>query len=421
MRLFERGSELLQHEGLYSPVKKRLFLCATFNIRGSLEYSSRESEFMKVVSVVGARPQFIKASVVSPALAAEGITEYLIHTGQHYSRMMSEIFFEDLELPKPVVNLGIGSGAHGCQTGEMLRLLESSIQSYSPDLVLVYGDTNSTLAAALAAVKLNIPVAHVEAGPRNHSLSIPEEVNRVLTDRLSAILFCVTPENVENLGREGITKGVYLTGDVMLDLYRKYEATARNRFPGWAKLGLVERQYVLVTLHRPSNVDNPQTLLAILEGLAESEREVIFLVHPRTQRTLDRLLAQRRYSLTSQIRIVGPQSYLDTLCLELNCRCILTDSGGVQREAYFAKKPCLTIFQNTAWPETVSTGWNQPLSADSTEIASAIQNIHAPERHDDIFGDGFAASRIGKLLSESIQGGITVDGVPTRVDDVADR
>ncbi len=362
------------------------------------------------MSIVGARPQFIKAAAVSRALAEVGCREFLLHTGQHYDAVMSEIFFDELGVNAPAVNLEVGSGSHGAQTAEMLRGIEKSIQDVSPQLVLVYGDTNSTLAGALAAVKLQTPVAHVEAGARNFSLAIPEEVNRVLTDRISAIRFCATKTNLNNLRQEGINNGI-LTGDVMFDIFLASEPLARQRRDLLSKHKLIVDNYLLATFHRPSNVDSPDSLEQILLAVSNCGEDVVFPVHPRTRPAIDRLRKEGRVPTNSNVRLIEPVGYLDFLCLELHCRAVLTDSGGVQREAYFAGKRCVSVFHNTAWPETVEEGWNQVVPTTAQAILSALRRNHSPKHpRGNAFGDGKAAKRIARILKACIQAGITADG-----------
>ncbi|MCX7778261.1 MAG: UDP-N-acetylglucosamine 2-epimerase (non-hydrolyzing), partial [Armatimonadetes bacterium] len=291
---------------------------------------------LKLVTIVGARPQLIKAAPVSNAIQRHNsknpnrlIYEILIHTGQHYHYEMSQVFFDELRLKAPDYYLGVGSGTHGYQTGEMLKRIEEVLIKEEPDLVLVYGDTNSTLAGALAASKLGIAVAHVEAGLRSFNRKMPEEINRVLTDHISDLLFCPTPKAVENLQREGITKGVYLVGDVMYDAALQYSKLAGQKSRILGQLGLKPKQYALATIHRAENVDHPERIKSILTGLkaiAQSGLPVVLPLHPRTRKQLETL----RLS-TNGLYVIKPVSYLDMLVLEKNARVIITDSGGVQK------------------------------------------------------------------------------------------
>lgn len=317
-----------------------------------------------VLTIVGARPQFIKAAVVSRALqATPEVKETLVHTGQHYDKNMSDVFFKELELHKPNYCLGIGSGTHGVQTGRMLELLEQVLLSEKPDIVLVYGDTNSTLAGTLAAVKLHIPVAHVEAGLRSFNRQMPEEVNRVLTDHASDLLFAPTKTAVKNLRIEGITRArIHLVGDVMYDAALHSEAKATGESCIMEELGLEPKGYILATVHRAENTDDPARMWAIFEGLASVAEEVpvILPLHPRTRATLVRERALKEAS--RHIRLIGPVSYLDMVMLERNAQLIATDSGGIQKEAFFYRVPCVTLREETEWVELVEMGWNTCVS-----------------------------------------------------------
>jgi UDP-N-acetylglucosamine 2-epimerase (non-hydrolysing) len=347
----------------------------------------------KIATVIGARPQFVKAAVVSQAMQAQ-CTETIIHTGQHYDYELSGAFFEDLAIPEPAYNLDIGSSSHGQQTGEMLTHLERVLIAEHPDMVLVYGDTNSTLAGALAAVKLCIPVAHVEAGARNFSLRIPEEVNRIVTDRLSALLFCATQTSIVNLEREGIREGVLFTGDVMLDLHLAMRDVARAKSSILEKLGVVPGQYLLGTIHRPRNTDVDERLVAIFEALLEIKEPLVLPLHPRTVKGLRRAHLYELVANAPHIHLIKPVGYLDFLRLELGARMILTDSGGVQREAFFCQRPCITLFHNTAWPETVEDGWNVLVDADKVSILEAVHGFRPTQTRRNVFGDGKAAEII---------------------------
>lgn len=316
---------------------------------------------MKIITIIGARPQFIKAAPVSKVLRESGHQEYLVHTGQHYDTNMSQVFFDELQIPEPDVNLGVGSGSHGWQTGQMLMALERVIQEVKPDWVLVYGDTNSTLAGALAAVKLHILIAHVEAGLRSFNREMPEEINRVLTDHCSDLLFCPTQTAVDNLAKEGITKGVHLVGDTMYDAVIQFSEIARSRSTILEKLGLGPKEYLLATIHRPYNTDNPENLHSILSAFTEIDEPIIFPVHPRTRQCLSDLKLKTD---NLKLRLLEPVGYLDMLVLEKNAKAILTDSGGMQKEAYFLRVPCITLRTETEWVETVEAGWNVAVGAD---------------------------------------------------------
>jgi UDP-N-acetylglucosamine 2-epimerase len=368
---------------------------------------------MKIVSIVGARPQFIKAAPVSRALRrartqAGAPVEVLVHTGQHYDRQMSAIFFDELQIPKPDYNLEVGSGSHGWQTGQMLIRIEETLLAEKPDWVLVYGDTNSTLAGALAAVKLHLPLAHVEAGLRSFNRCMPEEHNRVLTDHAADLLLCPTRTAVNNLAREGILEGVHLVGDVMYDAVLFNASLAEERATVLSRLGLERGGYVLATIHRPANTDNPGRLSAILAAFAQLEGPVVFPVHPRTRQRIDELGlspgAKSPRTARPLAGLIDPVGYLDMLVLEKNAGLIVTDSGGVQKEAYFFGVPCLTIRDETEWVETVDAGWNRLVAADPDGIVQAARDFQAAAGSigppPSCFGDGRAAEAIVNLLLE---------------------
>jgi UDP-N-acetylglucosamine 2-epimerase len=356
---------------------------------------------VKVLTVVGARPQFIKAAPVSRALREAGHTEFLAHTGQHYDRQMSRVFFEEMQLPEPSVNLEVGSGSHGWQTGQMLMGLEMTMQQQRPDSVLVYGDTNSTIAAALSACKLQLPVAHVEAGLRSFNRAMPEEHNRVLTDHCSDQLFCPTQTAVENLKREGVTRGVHLVGDTMLDAVMQFSEIASHRSTILNQLGVEPQRYLLATLHRPYNTDAPENLRHILEAFAATGETVIFPVHPRTRGKIDEL-NEKLSASASNVKMIEPVGYLDMLMLEQHARVILTDSGGMQKEAYFFNVPCVTLRPETEWVETVEAGWNVIAGADGEQILRAVTERAWPQTEPPrLFGDGHAAAKIVAQLAAS--------------------
>jgi len=309
---------------------------------------------------------------------------------------MSAVFFEELDIPEPDYNLGVGSASHGKQTGEMLGRIEALLLEKEPDLVLVYGDTNSTLAGALAAAKLHIPVAHVEAGLRSFNRAMPEEINRVLTDHISGLLFCPTDTAVQNLTAEGITSGVHQVGDVMYDAILHNIEIAHKRSRILDELRVEPREYLLVTMHRPRNTDNADRLISILDALNQTEEPIIFPAHPRTQQAIEHI----NHPLKPHVRLMEPVGYLDMLVLEKNARMILTDSGGVQKEAYVLGTPCITLREETEWTETVSGGWNVLAGADRENIVALIQN-HAPQaRRLPVFGDGRASQKILAILEK---------------------
>ena len=352
---------------------------------------------MKVLSVVGARPQFIKCAPVSRELRKVH-EEILVHTGQHYDYLLSEVFFRDLGIPAPDYHLDIGSGSHGVQTGRMLAAVEEVIAKEEPDLVLVYGDTNSTLAGALAAAKVHVPVAHVEAGLRSFDRRMPEEVNRVLTDHCSDLLFCPTATAVANLAAEGVTAGVHLTGDVMVDALQQNLPLAKERSTALIDLGLSPKGYFLATVHRASNTDDPAALRAIMDAFARLDAPVVFPVHPRTRKKF----AEYGIRPAENVRIVEPLPYFDMLAALAGARAVLTDSGGVQKEAYILEVPCVTLRENTEWVETLEDGWNVLVGADAGRIvAEADAAGDARRQHAARFGDGHAAARIAAIIRES--------------------
>jgi len=345
---------------------------------------------VKILSIVGARPQFIKAAPVSRAIRRTH-EEVLVHTGQHYDDNMSSVFFRELSIPQPDINLGVGSGPHGAQTGNMMVGLEKVAMDVMPDWVLVYGDTNSTLAGALVAAKLHLRLAHVEAGLRSFDRRMPEEVNRVVADHVSDLLLCPTQVAVENLAREGIDHGVHLVGDVMYDafIFNVHAASQESRMV--EKLGLEPGRFALVTVHRAANVDDGERLHAIIAGLEQSALDVVLPLHPRTRSRLHQALPKR-------IRVIEPVGYLDMLALEEAAAVIATDSGGVQKEAYFLGKPCITLRDSTEWTETVDAGWNVLVGADSQRIAEAMRNFRPKSARPNLFGDAHAAEKIAALL-----------------------
>jgi len=355
---------------------------------------------MKIMTIVGARPQFVKAAPVSRALRKIG-EEFLLHTGQHYDANMSQLFFDELEIPAPDLNLEIGSGPHGLQTGQMLVAIEKALMAQQPDWVLVYGDTNSTLAGAVAAAKLNIPIAHVEAGLRSFNRLMPEEINRILTDRISALLFCPTRTAVTHLADEGIRSGVHWTGDVMYDAALHFAALAEIKSTVLQKLALQPRSYVLATVHRAQNTDEPAALSRIMGALLESGQTIVFPVHPRTAGFLRKYGLMEKMTASGRIRLLEPVGYLDMICLEKNARRIVTDSGGVQKEAYFFQTPCVTLREETEWSETVDDGWNVLTGTDPQKIVRAVTSFNPTRPQGRHYGDGRAADRIAEILSNT--------------------
>jgi len=349
----------------------------------------------RIATVVGARPQFIKAAPVSKAIAAHGLQEYLIHTGQHYDYGMSQVFFDELDLREPDVNLGIGQGTHAQQTGRMLIAIEQVLLDQKPDWVLVYGDTNSTLAGGLAAVKLHIPLAHVEAGLRSFNRLMPEEHNRVLVDHCADLLFCPTQTAVKNLKNEGLSQGIHLVGDTMYDAVLQFSGLAQTKSSILTQLKLNPRSYSLATIHRAYNTDDPGALKALFDAFGKTGEKIILPIHPRTANSIK----TNRIQVSENVTLIDPVSYLDMLMLEQQARLILTDSGGVQKEAYFFGVPCITLRPETEWIETRDSGWNQVVGNDLEKIMEAVNKKDWPrEQPIGLFGDGHAAEKIAALL-----------------------
>jgi UDP-N-acetylglucosamine 2-epimerase len=351
---------------------------------------------MKIFTVVGARPQFIKAAPVSSAIRQRH-QEFLVHTGQHYDEGMSAVFFRELNIPEPDVNLGVGSGSHGAQTAAMIAGLEALLLEQQPDWVLLYGDTNSTLAGAIAASKLNIKIAHVEAGLRSYNRTMPEEINRVLTDHVSELLFCPTQTAVDNLTREGITRGVCHVGDVMVDsLYaaraRAEEATVLQTYH------LPKGGFYLATIHRPANTDDRQALAGIVQGFAALDNPILLPIHPRLRAALQR----ENLTIPENVVVIEPVSYLNMVALLDAAKLVITDSGGLQKEAYILSRPCVTVRPETEWVETLLAGWNrltEPYpSALQAAVAAALDA--KPADHPNFYGDGHASQQIVQWLTD---------------------
>jgi UDP-GlcNAc3NAcA epimerase len=376
---------------------------------------------MKILTILGARPQFIKAATVSRAIRAHnaetqasgqgcGIEEIIVHTGQHFDANMSDVFFDQLDIPRPDYNLGIASLSHGAMTGRMLEGIEALVQQEQPDWVLVYGDTNSTLAGALAASKLHVPVAHVEAGLRSHNPAMPEEINRVLTDRISTLLLCPTATAVRNLQQEGFPfaaigankaqqkQRIENIGDVMCDAVLYYRDVARERVR-LEDYGLQHQGYALCTLHRQENTDDPARLNGILNALRTIAQDlsVVLPLHPRTKA---KLALQDNNGALQGLTILDPLPYLEMQRLQMSAKLILTDSGGMQKEAYFHEVPCITLRDETEWVETVETGWNQLVGADEYKIIAAAQGSSMlPKQQVALYGDGSAAEKVLQLMA----------------------
>ncbi len=372
------------------------------------------AEALRIVTIVGARPQFIKAAAVSRAISAHNrdpknlptLDEIIIHTGQHYDENMSRIFFDELQIPEPARNLGVGSDSHGRQTAAMLEAIECILLEEKPDWVLIYGDTNSTLAGAIAASKLHIPVAHVEAGLRSFNRRMPEEINRILADRVSSLLLCPTRTASKNLADEGITDGVRETGDVMYDSVLFNTALAERRSRILSELSLAPKSFALATVHRAENTDDPDRINGILNAFARIDLPIVLPLHPRTRQ----LIGRRIDELSETVRVIEPVGYLDMLVLEKNARVILTDSGGIQKEAYFFDVPCVTLRDETEWVELVEIGANKLAGSCPDRILAAYQWAVDPspgavdrspvDASHVLYGDGHAGERIVAAMIE---------------------
>lgn len=353
---------------------------------------------MKIVTVVGARPQFIKAAAISRVILnqyAGKIEEVLVHTGQHYDENMSKVFFEELDIPHPKYNLEISGGNHGVMTGRMLEAIEKVLIDEKPDWMLIYGDTNSTLAGALAAAKLHIPITHVEAGLRSYNMRMPEEINRIISDRISNLLMCPTETAVKNLKAEGITEGVHNVGDVMYDIALYYRERARQQSSILSDLKFTQQGFALATCHRAENTDDPKRLTGIITALAEisNNMTVVLPLHPRTRKLIGDFGLSHHLD---SIKVVEPLPFLDMVALEQAAKVILTDSGGVQKEAFFYGVPCITMRDETEWVETVELGWNRLVGASKTAILGATATIKQPPISNGSapYGKGDAAKNI---------------------------
>lgn len=354
----------------------------------------------KIVTIVGARPQFIKAAMVSRALKTKGFSEVIVHTGQHFDKNMSEVFFEEMEIPHPDYNLEIQGLSHGAMTGRMMESIEDVLLKEKPDRVMVFGDTNSTLAGALAAAKLNIPVAHVEAGLRSFNNRMPEEINRILTDRISSVLFCPTDVAVANLQKEGFDHfdcQIVKNGDVMQDAALYYAAKSDDRSTILKNLDLEGKPFVLATVHRQENTDNPERIQAIFDSLNEIHRdkEVVMPLHPRTKQIIENL------GIEPAFRVIDPVGYFDMLQLLKNCQLVFTDSGGLQKEAFFFAKHCITLRDETEWTELVDGGFNWLAGSDGKRILDAYRSMSAKQSDFSVnlYGDGEASKVIADFLA----------------------
>jgi UDP-GlcNAc3NAcA epimerase len=351
-------------------------------------------ERLKVVTIVGARPQFVKASGLSRELRKMH-QEILVHTGQHYDHSMSGVFFEDLGMAPAEVNLAVGSGAHGAQTAAMLKGIEDVLLTEKPDWVLVYGDTNSTLAGALAASKLHVPVAHVEAGLRSYNRRMPEEINRVITDHLSNLLLCPGETATRNLSLEGISKNVHVIGDIMLAVLEWAKQHAGSRFlTVLDSLGVKEKKYVLATIHRSENTDDPERFSEIVKALNSINETVIFPIHPRARK----VISAGNYALKPHVHLVEPLGYIEMVALTASARLVLTDSGGLQKEAYWLAVPCVTLREETEWVETVQAGWNVLAGSSSEKILAAVRSFAPPSSRPPLYGDAQVAAKCVELM-----------------------
>lgn len=353
---------------------------------------------MKIVTILGARPQFVKAATVSRALAKSGIVEKIVHTGQHFDPNMSGVFFREMEIPSAHYNLDINSLGHGAMTGRMLEKIEEVLQTEKPNVVLVYGDTNSTLAGALAASKLGIPVAHVEAGLRSFTMEMPEEINRILTDRISTLLFCPTTTAVNNLKREGFARfncRIISCGDVMFDAMKYYGKKAETESTIIKQLGLVGKDFVLTTLHRAENTDNLERLQELVSALntIHAEIPVVLPLHPRTRNYLN------THHIKLFAKVIEPVGYFDMLMLLRHCRLVLTDSGGLQKEAYLSGKFCITLRDQTEWVELVKVGANTLTGANTRKILAAFKKNYSRKINvKPLYGDGKASEKIARAI-----------------------
>jgi UDP-GlcNAc3NAcA epimerase len=357
---------------------------------------------VRVLSVVGARPQFIKAAALSREIR-ELDEEILVHTGQHYDFEMSQAFFDTLDIPKPDYNLEVGSGTPCQQVGNVIMKLDKVLAETKPDIVLTYGDTNSTLGGALAAVKAGFPTAHVEAGLRSFNREMPEEVNRVVTDHVSEVLFAPTSTSVDNLAKEGITKNVFMVGDVMVDALIAGSKVALQRSKIVESLNLTEKDYLVATIHRASNTDKPENLGRIVGAMISSGEKIVFPVHPRTEKMLTEFHLIDRLKGATNVVITKPLDYIDFMRLMIGAKKVLTDSGGIQKEAYVLKIPCITAREDTEWVETLEDGWNILVGTDEKKIVDAIANFDPSGIQKSSFGDGKAAIKIARILHEGLK------------------
>ena len=354
---------------------------------------------MKILSVVGARPQFVKLAPLHQEISKRH-QHIILHTGQHYDEQMNDSFFSVLDIPQPDYNLGVGSGLHGEQTGKMMMKMESIMMEIDPDVVYLYGDTNSTVAGSLVAAKLHLPIAHIEAGPRLFDRRNPEEINRVVTDHLSDLLFCPSEISRVNLAREGIVSGVHVTGDLMVQILN--EVSGRLTLEPLRRFSIHEGSYILCTLHRPENVDDAHKLAAIIAALRELPYDVVLPLHPRTRKNLAQFGLLESLASAKNIKVSEPLDYLSFMSLNKHAHAVLTDSGGVQKEAYVFNTPCITVFHSTGWVETVDEGWNRLIAADKDKIVEAMENIVIPNQYLASYGGSGVSAKMLRFTEEHL-------------------
>jgi len=358
---------------------------------------------MKILTIIGTRPQFIKGASFSRYLKSlSDIKEIILHTGQHYDNNMSDDFFSELNIPKPDHNLMVGYDTPARQTAKMMVGIEEVVFEEKPDFILIYGDTNSTIAGALVGAKLHIPVVHIEAGLRSYDREMPEEINRIVSDTISTILFCPTQTAVNNLKNEGIAKGVHDVGDIMFETYLYYKNQALKNSTILNKLNLKSKEFILCTIHRASNTDNSKNLKNIFMGLTDSKKTIILPLHPRTKKKINQEDESLKDYIGHNIRIIDPVGYFDMICLETYAKKIITDSGGIQKEAYFNKAPCLTLRENTEWVETIEEGVNKLVGVNPEKISEGIHNFSPSDRDysKNLYGDGRTSEKIIKILKK---------------------
>ena len=350
---------------------------------------------MKILSIVGARPQFVKVAPVHKA-ASKNHEHDILHTGQHYDYQMSQVFFDELDIPTPTYYLGIGSGSHGAQTGKMLTAIEEVLMKDRPDMVLVYGDTNSTLAGSLAATKLNIPIAHVEAGLRSYRRGMPEEINRVLTDHISSVLFCPSHVSVGNLSKEGLTANVHVVGDTMTEVLLDIQDRLGEGI--LTELGVERGHYILCTIHRQENADDRGNMMQIISAILSTDEMFVIPLHPRTRKNLSRWGMLADLERAENVILTEPKNFMAFTSLERNADKIMTDSGGVQKEAYFFAVPCVTVRDETEWVETLEDGWNVLVGADRERIVEAIGRTRPSVQRNTSYGDEMVSKRIVSIV-----------------------